>query len=69
MYDDFRPDVEYNPMEMKSIPWTNSGPGKLTVKLTLWWLLMMAGAPDADILIKGDYPPLVSHRAAQRQDD
>lgn len=66
VYDDSRPDVEYNPVEMKSIPWTDDGPGKLTVKLALWWLHMMAGAPEADISIKSDYPPLVSHRVAQR---
>lgn len=62
VYDDSRPDSEYNPVEMKSIPWTNSGQGKLTVKLALWWIHMMAGAPGANVEIKNDYPPLASEK-------
>ncbi|EFQ99325.1 hypothetical protein MGYG_02338 [Nannizzia gypsea CBS 118893] len=49
---------EYRPVEMKSIPWDNSGKGKLTVKLALWWIHMMAAAPGCDTTIGPEYPPL-----------
>lgn len=52
--------VEYNPIEFKSIPWDESGKGKLTVKLALWWLHMMAAAPGCDTSVKTEYPPLDS---------
>ncbi|KAK2875347.1 hypothetical protein FQN49_001665 [Arthroderma sp. PD_2] len=51
---------EYRPVEMKSIPWSNSGPGKLTVKLALWWIHMMAAAPGCDITVGPGYPALDS---------
>lgn len=50
--------VEYRPVEMKSIPWNNSGSNKLTVKLALWWIHMLAAAPGCDISIRHEYPPL-----------
>ena len=52
--------VEYHPIEFKSIPWDESGEGKLTVKLALWWLHMMAAAPGCDTSVKTEYPPLNS---------
>ncbi|DAA78669.1 TPA_exp: Uncharacterized protein A8136_2454 [Trichophyton benhamiae CBS 112371] len=51
---------EYRPIEMKSIPWDNSGKGKLTVKLALWWIHMMAAAPGCDTTIGPEYPPIDS---------
>ncbi|KAM5432111.1 hypothetical protein MferCBS31731_007612 [Microsporum ferrugineum] len=49
---------EYRPIEMKRIPWGNSGEGRLTIKLALWWIHMMAGAPGCDITIGPEYPAL-----------
>ncbi|KAK2807344.1 hypothetical protein FQN50_005499 [Emmonsiellopsis sp. PD_5] len=49
---------EYRPIEMKSISWHNSGPGKLTVKLALWWLHMMCAAPNCETSISPVYPDL-----------
>ncbi|KAK2758264.1 hypothetical protein FQN54_004109 [Arachnomyces sp. PD_36] len=65
VYDDSHPNLEYKPVEYKSIPWENSGPGRLTVKLALWWIHMMAA--EDDISIKTSYPPLDPRRAGQRQ--
>ncbi|KAK2805946.1 hypothetical protein FQN49_008814 [Arthroderma sp. PD_2] len=59
-YIDNQLDIEYHPVEMKSIPWKNYGPGRLTVKLALWWIHMLAAAPGGDIYIDHDYPPLHS---------
>ncbi|PGH15458.1 hypothetical protein AJ79_02435 [Helicocarpus griseus UAMH5409] len=53
-------DGEYRPIEMRNIPWDNSGPGELTVKLALWWLHMMAAAPGCDITIGAFYPDIDS---------
>ncbi|KAK2791760.1 hypothetical protein FQN51_002124 [Onygenales sp. PD_10] len=55
---------EHVVIDMVSIPWMNSGPGKLTVKLALWWLHMMAAGGDT--LIQEAYPPL---SAWERQDN
>ncbi|KAK2757626.1 hypothetical protein FQN54_004595 [Arachnomyces sp. PD_36] len=49
---------DYRPVEWKSIPWSNSGPGKMTVKLALWWIHMLAGAPDCDKTVGNYYDPL-----------
>ena len=51
---------EYNPIEFKSIPWDESGKGKLTVKLALWWLHMMAAAPGCNTSVETEYPSLHS---------
>ncbi|KAF3481305.1 uncharacterized protein GIQ15_04064 [Arthroderma uncinatum] len=59
-YVDDQLDIEYCPVEMKSIPWRNYGRGKLTVKLALWWIHMLAAAPGGEIYIGHDYPPLNS---------
>ena len=48
----------YRPVEMMSIPWDNHGPNKLTVKLALWWIHMLAAAPTDNISVHDDYPPL-----------
>lgn len=63
----FQPDAgalgEWKAIEYRAIPWTNQGPGKLTVKLALWWLhMMIIDAPDTDIEIGSDYPPMDSYR-------
>ncbi|KAK2804695.1 hypothetical protein FQN50_006535 [Emmonsiellopsis sp. PD_5] len=50
--------IEYNPIEFKSIPWASSGHGVLTVKLALWWIHMLASAPEQDTSVKSWYPPL-----------
>ncbi|KAK2804514.1 hypothetical protein FQN50_006589 [Emmonsiellopsis sp. PD_5] len=52
--------LEYQPVEMKSIPWSNHGPGMLTVKLALWWIHMLAAAPGCDAFVGRDYPRLNS---------
>ncbi|EEP82057.1 predicted protein [Uncinocarpus reesii 1704] len=49
---------DMRPVEMKTIPWSNHGHGKLTVKLALWWIHMLAGAPGCDIFIGHDYHDL-----------
>ncbi|KAK2755522.1 hypothetical protein FQN54_006462 [Arachnomyces sp. PD_36] len=49
---------EYREVEMKSIPWENHGPGKLTVKLAIWWIHMLAGAPGGSIYMGRDYDEL-----------
>ncbi|QSS64361.1 hypothetical protein I7I51_01428 [Histoplasma capsulatum] len=58
-YHDHGEGVEIQPVEVKSIPWSNSGPKKLTVKLALWWIHMLSGA-GCDVDIGHDYPPLHS---------
>ncbi|OGM42742.1 hypothetical protein ABOM_008186 [Aspergillus bombycis] len=46
-------------LETCSVPWSAHGYGRLTVKLALWWLHMMAAAPHCDISIAdGRYPGL-----------
>lgn len=59
-YQPHRGTVEYNPIEFKSIPWDESGKGKLSVKLALWWLHMMAAAPGCNTSVETEYPPLHS---------
>lgn len=49
---------EYRPVEMKSIRWENHGPGKLTVKLALWWIHMIAAAPECDKSVGNHYDDL-----------
>ncbi|KAI9768142.1 MAG: hypothetical protein M1839_004169 [Geoglossum umbratile] len=49
----------YEKLEVKSIPWSNEGPGELTVNLALWCLLSMAGTDNS---IEMSYPPLDSWR-------
>ncbi|OAL72445.1 hypothetical protein A7D00_3445 [Trichophyton violaceum] len=51
---------EYRPVEMKSVSWNDSGKGKLTVKLALWWIHMMAAAPGCDTTIGPEYPHMDS---------
>lgn len=52
--------MEFKPIEYRSIPWDNSGMGKLTIKLALWWLHMMAAAPECNVSVQTEYPPLDS---------
>ncbi|RJE18085.1 hypothetical protein PHISCL_09576 [Aspergillus sclerotialis] len=63
--DDEHPIMDYKPIEYRSIPWTNSGNGVLTVKLALWWLHMMAAAPGCDTSVQTEYPPLDSWVTSQ----
>ncbi|KLJ13877.1 hypothetical protein EMPG_09372 [Blastomyces silverae] len=58
-YCDDEQGIEIQPVEFKRIPWSNSGPKKLTVKLALWWIHMLSGA-GCDVDIGHDYPPLHS---------
>ena len=55
--------IEFNHIKVKSIPWSNSGKGKLSIKLALWWLHMLAAAPKTDISIHSNYPPLDSWKS------
>jgi hypothetical protein len=55
-YQDGNSGGEYMPVEMKSIPWNNPGSNKLTVKLALWWIHVLAAAPGCDMSINQDYP-------------
>lgn len=48
--------TEYAALRYMSIPWTNHGKGKLTVRLSLWWIHMLAGAGDISVQTK--YLPL-----------
>lgn len=59
-FHDENPGVEYQAVAYKSIPWTREGKGTLTVKLTLWWLHMLASAPGIDTSVQDNYPPLDS---------
>ncbi|KAL6241640.1 hypothetical protein RBB50_011422 [Rhinocladiella similis] len=52
-FSDTNPDVEYGPLQFKSIPWSAEGTGKMTVKLALWWLHMETGK---DVSVQ-NYPP------------
>ncbi|KKZ62164.1 hypothetical protein EMCG_03363 [[Emmonsia] crescens] len=61
-YHDTSRNLECQPVEIMRIPWENHGPGKLTIKLALWWIHMLAGAGN-DIHIGHEYPPLHSWRA------
>ena len=45
-------------VEMKSISWGQYGRGRLTVKLALWWLHMLAAGPTESVRISKDYQPL-----------
>ncbi|KAK2793821.1 hypothetical protein FQN50_009976 [Emmonsiellopsis sp. PD_5] len=59
----YRPDNRsghYKAIAMKSIPWDENGAERLTVKLALWWLHMLAGAPGIAIHVDDDqnYQPL-----------
>jgi hypothetical protein len=52
--------VEYQPPEYAAVKWTARGKGRLTVKLSLFCLCLMAGGGDAHISY--GYPPLDSWR-------
>jgi hypothetical protein len=52
-FSDANPNIEYGPLQFKSIPWRAEGPGKMTVKLGLFWLHLETGK---DLSIQ-DYPP------------
>ncbi|KAK7883397.1 hypothetical protein LTR67_011268 [Exophiala xenobiotica] len=51
--DDANPNIEYGPLQFKSIPWSAEGTGKMTVKLGLWWMHMETGK---DLSVQ-HYPP------------
>ncbi|KAI2017902.1 hypothetical protein LOZ45_006093 [Ophidiomyces ophidiicola] len=52
-------DGETRLVEMKSIPWDDHGPNKLTIELALWWIHMLAAAPNSSITLEETYPSLV----------
>ncbi|KIW84473.1 hypothetical protein Z517_03723 [Fonsecaea pedrosoi CBS 271.37] len=58
-YRDDPPNVEYQPIKAKFIPWTIVSKG-LNVKKALFMLFMLAGAPGGPKLVQTDYPPLDS---------
>jgi hypothetical protein len=51
--DDANPNIEYGPLQFKSIPWTAEGEDTMTIKLALWWLHIETGR---DLSVP-DYPP------------
>ena len=51
--DDANPNIEYGPLQFKSVPWKAAGAGKLTLKLALWWLHMET---VKDLSVQ-EYPP------------
>ena len=51
--DDVNPNIEYGPLQFKSIPWNAEGKEKMTVKLALWWLHIET---EKDLSVQ-DYPP------------
>jgi hypothetical protein len=56
-FHDDRPETwEYEDPEYAVVPWAVRGPNRLTVKLSLWWLAIMAtyGPTDIDY----EYPGL-----------
>lgn len=63
--DDERLNAHFKAIEYRGIPWTNSGKRVLTVKLALWWLHMMAAAPECDTSVQTEYPPLDSWVTSQ----
>lgn len=52
-------DVEYGPIEYRSLKWSDSGE-RMTVKLALFWLLMLASVPGGSKSVGEEYPPLDS---------
>lgn len=52
--------LKFKHVKAQTIPWSNSEKRKLTIKLALWWLRMLAGAPPTDISVQSKYPPLDS---------
>ncbi|OAL33889.1 hypothetical protein AYO20_06900 [Fonsecaea nubica] len=61
---DTNPNIEYGPLQFKSIPWKAEGKNKMTVKLALWWLNVETGK---DLSVQ-DYPPsrISDHRQVQQ---
>lgn len=51
--DNANPNIEYGPLQIKSVPWSAEGMGRLTVKLALWCLHIETGK---DLSVQ-DYPP------------
>jgi len=52
-FSDANPNIEYGPLQFKSIPWSTEGMGKMTVKLALWWLHIET---KKDLSVQ-NYPP------------
>jgi hypothetical protein len=51
--------VEYGPIQYRSIPWSRNN-GKMTIKLALFWILMLASVPETSKSVESGYPPLDS---------
>lgn len=51
--DDANPNIEYGPLQFKSIPWNAPGQDRMTIKLALWWLHIETGR---DLSVQ-NYPP------------
>ncbi|KAK5311061.1 hypothetical protein LTR93_011848 [Exophiala xenobiotica] len=51
--DDADPNIEYGPLQFKSIPWNAEGQDRLTIELALWWLHIETGR---DLSVQ-NYPP------------
>jgi hypothetical protein len=58
-YQDDHPNVEYQPIKAKFIPWSDAGKG-LNVKKALFLLFMLAGAPGGPKHVQTGYPQLDS---------
>ncbi|KAH8909442.1 hypothetical protein BR93DRAFT_935200 [Coniochaeta sp. PMI_546] len=63
--DDNPMNPEYQPPEYVVVPWGSHGAGRLTVKMSLFCLCLMAGC--GDVAFSTDYPPLDSWRQEARR--
>lgn len=55
---------EYHPPEYAIVPWSAHGPGNLTIKLSLWFLAMMAA--NGDRFLDFSYPDLDTWRGGEK---
>lgn len=59
-YSEDHPNVDYQAIKVKSIPWHETRKGHLNVKKALFLLLMLAGALGGPKFVQTDYPPFDS---------
>ncbi|SPB53361.1 unnamed protein product [Aspergillus niger] len=55
-YKDDMTNIEFAPLQRVHIPYSAHGPGKLTVRLALWGICMLAAAPGTSTLLQTGYP-------------
>ncbi|OJZ83800.1 hypothetical protein ASPFODRAFT_62918 [Aspergillus luchuensis CBS 106.47] len=54
-YNDDMTNIEFAPLQRVHIPYSAYGPGKLTVRLALWGMCMLAAAPGTSTLLQTEY--------------